>query len=100
MASGAFLLDADEMMLQMIAGSHARPTRSVGDDALRLRFLRPLVETGGGLGRQSAALAGKGVVSGQLPVAGGGAAREGLPAVGPIAQAVAVPGRLHIERVE
>ena len=86
-------------MLPMIAGSHARPTRAVGDDALRLRFLRPLVEAGGGLRRQSAALARKRLAAGLLPVAGGGAAREGLPAVGPVAERVAVPRRLHVERL-
>src|SRR5262249_58159151 len=74
--------------------------QGTGDRRLLRRLLWLVVEAGGGLGRKAAALARERVAAGKLPIAGGGAARKRLPAVGPIAQAVTVPGRLDVERVE
>src|SRR5262245_3667879 len=64
------------------------------------RLLRLVVEAGRGLRREAAALERERLAAGELPVAGGGAPRERLPAVAPIAQTIAVPGRLHVERIE
>src|SRR5262245_24164876 len=65
------------------------------------RFLLPLViEAGGRFGREPAALARQRLAAGQFPVAGRCAARKRLPAVGPIAEAVTMPGRLHAERIK
>jgi len=59
-----------------------------------------LIESRGAFRRQAAALGGKGLAPRQLPVPGGGTACKSFPAVGPIAQPITVPGRLHVERIE
>src|SRR5262249_52373918 len=74
--------------------------QGTADRRLLPRLLWLVAETGGASARTAAALAAERLAAGELPIAGGGAARKRLPAVGPIAQAVAVPGRLDVERVE
>src|SRR5262249_59480898 len=64
------------------------------------RLLRLVVEAGRRFGRKAAALACERLAAGESPIAGGGATRKRLPAVGPIAQAVTMPGRLDVERIK
>src|SRR5262245_178334 len=63
-----------------------------------LPTLRRLVVPDRRLRHQAAALARQGRAAVLLPVARDGALRELLPGIGPFAQRVAVPRRLHAER--
>src|SRR5262245_2999240 len=67
---------------------------------LRRFFLRLVVEAGGRFRCKPAALQCQRLAAGQLPVSGCGAARKRLPAVGPIAQTVTMPGRLDAEWIK
>ena len=88
----------DEILreLGLADASRARTRRRPDCSAV----LRLLVQPRRRLWHQPGALARQRLAAGELPVALGSAPREGLPAVGPVTQAVAVPRRLHGERVE
>src|SRR6266511_1154411 len=79
---------------RVVGASRSKP------GSLRRLFLWLVVEAGGRFGREPAALARQRLAAGQFPVAGRCAARKGLPAVGPIAQTVTMPGRLDAERIK
>src|SRR5262245_24099055 len=64
------------------SGRRSAPARRAAVDPVS-RLLCFVVEARRRLRRQPAALARQGVAAGELPVAGGGSARERLPAVGP-----------------
>src|SRR5882757_9426815 len=63
-------------------------------------LLLPLHITHRRLRPHAAAAAREGLEAIDLPLAPDGAAREGLPIVGPIAERIAVPGRLRRDRRE